>query len=62
MEGNFLGWDYRVFQGNRQIAAISKELFHLSDTYVLRFADPADEIPGLLLVLAIDAANCSGNG
>lgn len=62
VEGNFLGWDYRVFQGNRQVAAISKELFHLSDTYVLRFADPADEIPGLLLVLAIDAANCSGNG
>lgn len=61
VEGNFLGWDYRVMEGRREIMSISKELFNLSDTYMLRFSDPANEIPGLMLVLAIDAANCSHN-
>lgn len=38
---------------------ITKELFHWGDTYVIDFQNPEDEIPGLLLVIAIDAANCS---
>ena len=58
VEGDIMGWDYRVTQGGREILSISKELFRWSDTYVLDFLDPANEIPGLLLVLAIDAANC----
>ena len=29
------------------------------DTYVLDIVDPADEIMALMLVIAIDAANCS---
>ena len=58
VEGDFLGWDYRVTAGSREIMRISKELFNWSDTYVLRYDDPANEMPGLLLVLAIDAANC----
>lgn len=61
VDGNFLGWDYRVLQGGREILTITKEIWNWSDTYTLRFRDPADEIPGLLLVLAIDAANCSHN-
>lgn len=61
VEGDFLGWDYRVLQGDRQVMTISKELLNWSDTYVLRFAVPADEVPGLMLVLAIDAANCAHN-
>ena len=59
VEGDFLGWDYRVLSGDREIMTISKELFTWSDAYVLRFSNPANEMPGLLLVLAIDAANCS---
>ncbi len=59
IEGDFMGWDYQVVQGSREIMSISKELFRWSDTYVLRYGDPANEIPGLLLVIAIDAANCS---
>ena len=61
VEGDFMGWDYRVLQGERQVLSITKELFNWSDTYVLNFTNPADEIPGLLLVIAIDAANCSRN-
>lgn len=61
VEGDFLGWDYRVVQASREVLSITKEIWNWSDTYTLRFRDPADEIPGLLLVLAIDAANCSHN-
>ncbi len=59
--GNLMGWDYRVDQGGRTVMTVSKELFHWGDTYVLRYGQMADEIPGLLLVIAIDAANCSQN-
>ena len=61
VDGNFLGWDYRVVQSDREVIAITKEIWNWSDTYTLTFRNPADEIPGLLLVLAIDAANCSHN-
>lgn len=61
VDGDILGWDYRVTQGAREVMSITKEIFHWSDAYVLNFRDPADAIPGLLLVLAIDAANCGKN-
>ena len=61
VEGDFVGWDYRVLQNGREVLSISKEWLSWSDTYTLDFRNPADEIPGLLLVLAIDAANCSHN-
>lgn len=59
VEGNLMGWDYQVMSGARQVMTISKELFTWGDTYALHFADPADEIAGLMLVIAIDAANCN---
>ena len=58
VEGDLMGWDYRVMRGNVTVMTISKQLFHFSDTYVLDFSNPANEVPGLLLVIAIDAANC----
>lgn len=61
VEGDFMGWDYRVMEGRTEIMSISKELFNWSDTYMLRYHNPANEIPGLLLVIAIDAANCTHN-
>lgn len=61
VEGDLMGWDYRVTQGGAEVMSISKELFQWSDTYVLRYTNPANEMPGLLLVLAIDAANCTEN-
>ncbi|MGM9680993.1 MAG: LURP-one-related/scramblase family protein [Eubacteriales bacterium] len=60
-EGNPFGWDYDVTDGRRTVMHISKELFRWGDTYVLSFDNPADEIPGLLLVIAIDAANCGND-
>lgn len=61
VEGDIMGWDYHVTRGSMPVMRISKELFRWSDTYVLQYDDPANEIPGLLLVLAIDAANCGND-
>ena len=61
MEGDFLGWDYDVYDACSSVIHISKQLFTWGDTYVIDIADPEDEIDGLLLVLAIDAANCTQN-
>ena len=58
-EGNFFEWDYRVTENGREVMTISKEIISWGDTYTLDICDPAHEMPGLLLVLAIDAANCS---
>lgn len=61
VEGDVFGWDYDVYSGASVVVHISKELLHWGDTYVIDFGNPADELDGLLLVLAIDAANCSQN-
>jgi len=61
VEGDFLGWNYEVFSGCSAVMHISKEIFRWGDTYAINFANPADELLGLLLVIAIDAANCSQN-
>ena len=60
VEGNFLEWDYTIrdARGNR-VAAIGKDLFHLSDTYVLDIAAPGDSLHVLMFALAMDAEKCS---
>ena len=61
VEGDFLGWDYDVCSGCSSVIHISKELLHWGDTYTITFANPEDELHGILLVIAIDAANCDKN-
>ena len=58
-EGDFMGWDYDVYEACSVAAHISKIPFHWGDTYELNVMDPKDEIMALMLVIAIDAANCS---
>ena len=59
VEGDFLGWDYDVYNGCSSIIHISKQLLSWGDTYAIDINDPADELDGLMLVIAIDAANCT---
>ncbi len=59
--GDFLSWNYDVTSGGRTVAAISKQLFSWGDTYFLDIANSQDEIMALMLVIAIDAVNCSQN-
>lgn len=60
IDGNLLEWDYSIHDGSgRTAATISKQLFNWSDTYVIDVPNPADAIPALMVVLAIDAEKCS---
>ena len=61
VQGDFMSWDYQVMRGNAEVMSISKQWLTWGDTYVLRYSNPADEMPGLLLVIAIDTANCDKN-
>ena len=61
VEGDFLGWDYDVYSGCSFIIHISKQFLRWGDTYVIDFTNPGDELLGMMLVIAIDAANCSQN-
>ena len=60
VEGNFLGWDYTITGDmGRPVATVSKEIFRLTDTYVIDVRDSRDALMALMLVLAIDAEKCS---
>lgn len=58
-EGDFMGFEYDVYSGSSSVMHITKEWFHWGDTYVIDIMNPTDELMGLLLVIAIDAANCT---
>lgn len=58
VEGDILEWNYRVMQSNYEVMSIQKQWLSWGDTYVLDYQNPAFELPGLMIVLAIDAANC----
>ena len=61
IEGDIFEWDYQIYDGSKVIASIRKELFNLTDTYVLNIIDPKDALDVLAFVLAIDAEKCSRN-
>lgn len=62
VEGNFFEFDYHIRDANGgSVASVSKELFHLSDTYSINIVNPDDALYVLVLVLAIDAEKCSRN-
>lgn len=61
VDGDFLDWEYDVFSHGRPIMHIHKEWLAWGDTYVIDIDNPEDELMGLMLVLAIDAANCDHN-
>lgn len=62
IDGTFLEWNYDIRdQSGRPIASISKELFHMTDTYVIDVENDRDALYALMFVLAIDAEKCSRN-
>lgn len=61
VQGDSFGWNYQISANGYDVAHISKELLSWGDTYVIDVERPADELAALMLVLAIDAANCSKN-
>ena len=60
IEGSFMEWDYTITGADgERIATISKQLFRMTDTYVLDIARVEDALHVLMFVLAIDAEKCS---
>ena len=60
IEGEWTEWNYSITDGSgRAVAVISKELFHMTDTYVLDIVNPRDALYVLMFALAIDAEKCS---
>lgn len=60
VQGNLLEWDYQIFdQTGRPVAMVSKEIFHLTDTYVIEVVQPQNALPALTFALAVDAEKCS---
>ena len=41
VEGDFMGWNYDIYEACSPVVHITKELLHWGDTYVLDFANPA---------------------
>ena len=60
--GSFMEWDYKIIDAaGGMVASISKELFHMTDQYVIDVYDPQNALIALMFVLAIDAEKCSRN-
>ena len=60
VDGDWLEWDYQILDGaGRSVAAVSKQLWNWTDTYMIDVYDPGDAVCALMLVLAIDAEKCS---
>ncbi len=56
VKGNLFAFDYQIVDGQQLVATVSKELFHLSDTYTIDVVDPKDALLSLMVVLGIDIA------
>ena len=60
IDGDWFEWDYTIRDASgRAVATISKQLLNWTDTYVIDVQDPADAVPALMVVIAIDAEKCS---
>ena len=62
IDGTIMEWDYSILnQSGYSIARVSKELFHMTDTYVIDVQDPGNALDALMFVLAIDSQKCARN-
>lgn len=62
IDGTIMEWDYSILdRSGYSIARVSKELFHMTDTYVIDVPDTGNVLDALMFVLAIDAEKCSRN-
>ena len=62
IDGSFMEWDYKITNAvGSTVASISKELFHMTDQYVIDVSNQQDSLIALMFVLAIDAEKCSRN-
>ena len=56
ISGDWLEWDYTITDA---VATVTKEVWNLTDTYVIDVKRQEDALCTLMVVLAIDAEKCS---
>lgn len=60
ISGDWLEWDYTITDGDGEaVAVVTKEIWNLTDTYVIDVKSQEDVLCALMVVLAIDAEKCS---
>lgn len=60
VEGDWAEWDYTIRDGaGGTVAKVQKEIWNWTDTYTINVENPAQALPVLMMVLAIDAEKCS---
>ncbi|MDD2993545.1 MAG: LURP-one-related family protein [Pygmaiobacter sp.] len=60
ISGDIFAWEYDIADATgNTVAHLSKELLHLTDTYVMDIDGPENALMVLMIALAIDAAKCS---
>ena len=62
VDGDFWEWDYNILDSDSSVVAtVSKELFRMTDTYVIDVVNEEEALHALMVVLAIDAEKDSRN-
>lgn len=59
LEGDLFNWDFEIREDGDLIALISKKILTIGDAYSLQIARKEDELPVLLIAIAVDAAHWS---
>lgn len=60
ISGDWLEWDYTITdEDGEAVATVTKEVWNLTDTYVIDVKRQEDALCTLMVVLAIDAEKCS---
>ena len=54
VNGDFFNWDYDVYREGKKVSSINKEIFKLTDTYVITTTEE-EALISLMIVLAIDS-------
>ena len=62
VEGDFMGWNYDIYEACSPVVHITKELLHWGDTYVLDFANPAGLRPRRICFFTGEGVTGSGIG
>ena len=60
-EGDFMGWDYDVYEACSAVVHVHKKLLSWGDMYVIEYDNPSNEIPALLLVCGLYLEACSAD-